>query len=84
MKKSVPKKAKRVTPTLKSVAKASRGTRVKPASKPKKAVKKAKKKSGRDFAPPVWCVDPCPRCSYVCNKRMDHTGQHACLNRHRW
>lgn len=38
----------------------------------------------KEFAPPVWCGDPCPKCSRVCNKRNEHGGNHRDSELHTW
>lgn len=51
---------------------------------PSKSKKAASQSETKNFDPPVWCGDPCSKCSLVCNKRDGHSGDHRDSNRHTW
>jgi hypothetical protein len=31
-----------------------------------------------------WCEKACPKCGKVCEQKVDHDGEHRCLDEHLW
>jgi hypothetical protein len=50
------------------------------------STKQKVKPKTRDFDPPVYCADPCPKagCPAACVKLYGHSGVHRCEYRHTW